>query len=206
MRTEHDSYNANVLDWIVANTHSHREHIALENLHRQGFHTYCPMLRKQLRRRHMCHDVLRPLFPGYLFVQVSSDQPHWRPLFSTYGVRTLICFGERLATVDDDFIQSLRAREVGGVIARPERPFRVGDQVTMAGGPCDGLVATIMSMDVKDRLVVLMNMLNRPVKVKVEARQVNPVLLTKAHATASRANDKCPSSQRNISPGFDRET
>jgi len=30
-------------------------------------------------------------------------------------------------------------------------------------------------MDEKDRLTVLMNLLNRPVKVKIEERQISPI-------------------------------
>jgi transcriptional antiterminator RfaH len=45
----------------------------------------------------------------------------------------------------------------------------------MAGGAFDGLVATIVDMDERDRLTVLMDLMNRPIKVKIEERQISPV-------------------------------
>jgi transcriptional antiterminator RfaH len=118
--------------------------------------------------------VLRPLFPGYLFVRINPDAQRWRPMLSTYGVRTLVRCGNQLSLIEDAFIRSLKAREIEGVIARPASPFFVGQQVRLAGAAFDGLVATIIEMHERDRLTVLMQLLNRPVKVKVDERQISP--------------------------------
>ena len=56
-----------------------------------------------------------------------------------------------------------------GAIVRPDTPYKLGQQVRVSSGAFDGLVATIIAMDEKDRLVVLMELLNRPVKVRVDA-------------------------------------
>jgi transcriptional antiterminator RfaH len=174
MRTEYHCFSAPPSTWVVVNTQPHREHIALDNLARQEFHAYCPMMRKRVRHARRTQEVLRPLFPGYLFVRVHPDLQRWRPILSTYGVRTLVCCGERPSFIDEGFIAGLKARELDGAIVRPASPYRPGQQVKMAGGAFDGLIATILEMDEKDRLVVLMDLLNRPTKVKVEAARVTP--------------------------------
>ena len=79
--------------WAVVNTQPHRETIALENLERQDFRAYCPVIRKRVRHARRSLDLLRPLFPGYLFAQVTLDR--WRPILSTYGVRSLVRCGVR---------------------------------------------------------------------------------------------------------------
>lgn len=158
--------------WIAVNTHPHRERFALEHLGRQGYVAYCPMIQRQIRHARRTKEVLRPLFPSYLFVRINPELQRWRPILSTYGVRTLVRNGDRLGFVEDGLIESLRAREMDGVITRPAEPFRMGQQVRMRGGPFDGLVATIIEMDEKDRLVVLMDLLNQSVKVKVAAIDV----------------------------------
>jgi transcriptional antiterminator RfaH len=96
----------------------------------------------------------------------------WRPILSTFGVRAVIRFGERPAFVDDGFIEGLRAREVDGVIAKPATPYRVGQEIRLRGGPFDGLIARIIEMKDKDRLVVLMNLLNQDVRLKVSSAKV----------------------------------
>jgi transcriptional antiterminator RfaH len=57
---------------------------------------------------------------------------------------------------------------------RPASPYEPGQQVKLTGGAFDNLVATILEMDEKDRLVVLMDLLNRPTKVTVHMSCVTP--------------------------------
>jgi len=175
MRIEYSDYCGAPFDWAVINTHPHREQFAVENLQRQEFRVYCPFIRRQRRHARRVSEVLRPLFPGYLFAQVNPDSQRWRPMLSTFGVRNVVQCGDRLSLIDDAFIQSLMDREVNGAIARPKSPYQVGQEVRIAGGAFDGLVATILDMDERDRLTVLMDLLNRPVKVKIDERQISPV-------------------------------
>jgi len=155
----------------VINAHPHRERVAVDNLERQGFEVYCPLIRKTVRHARRVLDVARPLFPGYLFLR-ASDVRRWRPALSTIGVRSLLRFGDQPGYVDDLFIQSLRAREHNGVIVAPATPWRVGQEVRIVGGSFDGLVATILELRDEERVTLLMEMLNGEVKVRMEARHL----------------------------------
>jgi transcriptional antiterminator RfaH len=164
---------ATTLDkWIVVNTHPHKENIAIENLVQQKFQVYCPKIHKRIKHARRVQDVLRPLFPCYLFVNANTDIQRWRPILSTIGVRSLLTMGERPGYLDTGFIQSLKAREINGAIARPENDFSVGQRVQITGGPFDGLVASIIQMDERDRLTLLLDLLKRPVKVKIETSKI----------------------------------
>jgi transcriptional antiterminator RfaH len=156
--------------WVAVNTQAHRESIAAQNLERQEFEVYCPRLLKRVRHARKARDVLRPMFPGYLFVRVDSDLQRWRPIRSTIGVRSVVSCGDRLSVLNGTFIANLKAREIDGIIVKPDSPFQIGQQIRMAGGPFDGLIGTIIEMDEKERLTVLMDLLNGRVKVNVEAR------------------------------------
>ena len=70
-------------------------------------------------------------------------------------------------------MQSLKGREVEGDLPA-ESPYRVGQQVRLAGGAFDGLVATIIETDEKDRLVVLLDFMNRGMRVKLTSELVTP--------------------------------
>jgi transcriptional antiterminator RfaH len=152
--------------WFAANTHPHRETTACEHLRRQGFDTYCPVIRRRVRHARKTIDALRPLFPGYVFLQPRRQQS-LRPVASTLGIRALVCQGEVPCPVPRDLIEGLRAREVDGVIMRGSEEFRPGQTVVMAGGPFDGVIAEVIALGDKDRLLVLMNILNQAVKVSV---------------------------------------
>jgi len=166
--------HAAVASWVVVNTHPHREHLALDNLRRQEFEAYCPMIRKRRSHARRVETVLRPLFPSYLFVRAAFRRARWRPILSTFGVRTILCAGEELCFIDEGFIAGLKAREVDGAIVRPPHPYRVGQHVQIAAGPFDRLIATIVEIDEKDRLVLLLDMMNRGIKVTVRSEAVMP--------------------------------
>lgn len=161
--------------WIVVNTQPHREQLALDNLARQNFAPYCPMVRRRVRHARRTQEVLRPLFPSYVFVRVELDLRRWRPILSTLGVRNLVRCGDRPSFIDDEFVANLKVHEVDGAVSPPAATFKVGEEVIMSTGPFDGLIATILEMTERQRLVVLMDLLKRPTKVTVDTSWVAPL-------------------------------
>ena len=162
--------------WIVASTHPHREKLALDNLSRQGFHAYCPRIRKRIRHARRLKQVLRPLFPGYVFIRLNPEFQQWRSIGSTFGVRNLIRFGERPGTVPDQFVAGLLTTEADGAVTMPRArdSYEPGEKVRMREGPFDGLIATVLSAGERERIVVLMDLLRRSVRVRVSIDEVVP--------------------------------
>lgn len=158
--------------WVVVKTHPQRERCAMEHLERQDFTAYCPMLASDAHQGSKRVHALRPLFPSYLFVQLSRNAVIWRPILSTRGVRRVLGCDQRLSFVDDRFIRSLKSREIEGAVVRPLEPYQVGQRVYMNGGALDGLVATVLELGEKDRIVLLLKLLNRPVTVATDLRHV----------------------------------
>ncbi len=162
--------------WLVVRSQPHREVVAVSNLARQGFDAYCPMLLRRVRHARQTRDVRRPLFPGYLFVAVDHETQQWRPILSTFGVSSVVTSGVTPGSVPDGFIAALRAREIDGVIVRPETPYHLGQTVRLTLPAFDGLVAEVIGLDDNDRLLVLMTVLNRPVKIRVPAAAVSEIV------------------------------
>jgi transcriptional antiterminator RfaH len=172
--TEQPNLPSSVPSWVVVNTHAHREHIAIDNLARQGFESYCPLVKRRRSHARRITTVARPLFPSYLFVRIHPELGRWRPILSTLGVRTLVRFGDQLGVLDHRFIEELRKREEEGFIVRPAEPYQVGQRVKLQGGPFDGIVAKIISLQDNDRIVVLMDLLQQSVRAQVSIDQVQP--------------------------------
>ena len=162
--------------WVAVVTHHFKEAQAVDNLARQGFDAYCPMIRKKVRHARRLREVLRPLFPGYVFVSLDAERDQWRPILSTIGVRTLIRFGDRFGILPKSFVESLRALENDGAIAMPvaKESYACGEHVRLREGPFEGLVATVLKCDDNGRLTLLMDMLSRSVSVKAGLDQVVP--------------------------------
>jgi transcriptional antiterminator RfaH len=162
--------------WVAASTHPHKELTAISNLLRQGFEAYCPLVRRRWRHARKVQDVLRPLFPGYVFVAIDPTRQRWRPILSTVGIRTLVRFGDSLGLLPSRFIESLRSHEIEGAVSLFSRPsnYAPGDQVRLGEGPFEGLIGTVLAVEDHARLQILMHLLNRGVRARVHANLVAP--------------------------------
>ena len=148
--------------------------MALEHLTRQGYIGYCPKLLQRVSHARQVREVLRPMFPGYLFVALDFSTQLWSPIASTVGVRKIVRFGERPAVLQGEFVTALKAREIDGSITRPAHPYSVGDQVKLVGNAFDGVIAQIVQLKDRERITVLFELLQRTVKLTTEPKFVRP--------------------------------
>ncbi len=164
--------SARTFNWMVLTTHPHREEFAIENLVRQDYQAYCPMIVKRIKHARRAYDAKRPLFPGYVFVERPGETQLWRPLLGTFGVRSVICNGETPSLLPAGFVESLKAREIEGAIQKPTSPFQPGQSVAIVGGPFDGLVGQIIEFRESDRVLLLLNLLSQQTRVHIDTKML----------------------------------
>lgn len=155
--------------WCAAQTHSNAEDRALHHLMRQGFDVLLP---KHLKRRSHARKVEwvpRPLFPGYLFIKVDPDNMPWRAIRSTIGILDVIRFGDRPATVPDDVISEINARQdENGLVKMSDGPsFKPGERVRILRGALGEFEALFEGTDDRNRVTVLLSILGRQVRARV---------------------------------------
>lgn len=156
--------------WCVANTQPNAEDKALMHLARQGFRVLLP---KHLKRRSHARKVdwvPRPLFPGYIFIEIDPEQSPWRAIRSTIGIFDVIRFGEKPAAIPDGVIDEIHARqdERGLVKTHAGSSFKPGDAVRVLRGALGEFEALFESSDDRDRVTVLLSILGRQVRARVE--------------------------------------
>lgn len=161
--------------WYLIHTKIRQERVALENLERQGFECFLPLIRVEKLRRSALVVVEEPLFPRYLFIRLASDTdaPSWSPIRSTLGVSRLVTFGQSPAKIDDRLMVQLQAQA-----ANPEvqlRHFAPGETVTVIDGPFVGLEAIYQMTDGEGRVMVLLNILSKDVKMAVAPASIRKV-------------------------------
>lgn len=151
--------------WAVLTAKPRKEGPALIFLQKEGFEAYCPMLLNRHRSK-----AVQPLFPGYLFVwlspQVELPAVRYYPCIS----RALL-FGDQVACVEQELVETWRAREGGRGYLMPEPPpaFRVGQQVRFKEGPFVGLEGTVIAnLPARERVRVLLEHLGMIVPVETD--------------------------------------
>ena len=95
--------------WSAAQVYASQEHRAVINLERQGFTSFYPSFLERVPG--LALPKIRPLFPGYVFIEMQQGDP-WAAINSTYGViRLLVDRGSRSGAdpqrVPDEFIVSM---------------------------------------------------------------------------------------------------
>ena len=125
--------------WYLIYSKPQQERVARENLERQGYRSYLPLIRNRRRRRGKYMSIVEPMFPRYLFVHLSDETDNWGPIRSTIGVANLVRFGMLAARVPDDLIAILTERDEDGVQNLTTPDFESGDQVRLDfhPGPID---------------------------------------------------------------------
>ena len=162
-------------NWFAVVTKPRQEKIALENLQRQGFECFLPMAENPYQRRSKKHQkIIEPLFPRYLFLNAIADIQNLAPVRSTKGVISMVRFGTELAVLPEQVINAIKQRinPETGLIKIKAIEIRTGDKVKIFDGPLTGLSGIVAERNSEKRALVLMELLGRPTKVKVDAISV----------------------------------
>ncbi len=157
--------------WFLAQLKPNSHAIAQRNLGRQGFVTFHPMMDETQRRNGRFLSVRRPVFPGYMFVELDTPSVGWLSVNSTYGVTRLVSFGADPAEVDPGIMAALTDRFVGDGTA-PEIDFKKGDILRAGEGPFVDFVVEVESLAPDQRVWVLLDLMGRRTRVAIPAKDL----------------------------------
>ncbi len=160
-------------NWYLIHAKPRQESLADENLRRQGYQTYLPLIRVWRRRRGRNVELIEPMFPRYLFIHLTESVDDFGPIRSTYGVSNLVRFGQDPARVPDDLIAAIRAHEdEQGVHPHPEPQLKAGDRVRLLAGPMAGYEAIFQARSGQERVLLLIEIAGKLAKMKVSAHHI----------------------------------
>ena len=144
----------------------------MENLERQGFKCFMPVIRIEQLRRGILVPVVEALFPRYLFIQldIGSTAKSWSPIRSTFGVSRLVTFGNSPAKIDDELIALLKSQKGDEVISR--RHFEPGQAVVITEGAFAGLEGIYQMASGENRVIVLLDIMSKAVKMSIEPSSI----------------------------------
>lgn len=155
--------------WYVVHAKPRAEVRALENLERQGFEVYLPMITLQKVRRTKLATITEPMFSRYLFLRATPGMQDLSVVRSTMGVSQLVRFGQLAAKVPHAWVEAMRTQPL-----LSESLFKSGDKVVLAEGMLKGLEAIYVQPDGELRAMVLIDLLSRPHQISYETALLVP--------------------------------
>jgi transcriptional antiterminator RfaH len=159
--------------WFCLKTQPKREHLAATALRRQ-FDIECFSPRLRFRRMTQRGPVwfVEAMFPGYLFAKfVFSEQR--RAVEASHGIRGIVHFGDRLATLPENVVAGLQSRVGTEEVVTVDCSIKVGQTVEIVEGPFRGLdVVVTHLLPAKERVRVLFEFLGRSVEMEMSTLKV----------------------------------
>ena len=155
------------MDWYLLQTKPNCHKIAQENLHRQGFKVFLPLLTKTTTRRTKFVNNLKPLFPGYIFLGTELDNIPWKSVNSTRGVSKAVTLDGHYRSVAPEIFDGLRSRcDQNGVLETMEN-VKAGDQAKITKGPFADFICNVEKIDDCHRAWVLLDILRQITRTAV---------------------------------------
>ena len=155
--------------WHVVHTKPRAEARALENLERQGFEVFLPMITLQKVRRAKLAYVTEPMFSRYLFLRTTDAMQDLSVVRSTLGVSQLVRFGTVPAKVPHAWVEAMRLQP-----SLKASILKSGDKVLIADGILKGLEAVYMQPDGDLRAMVLIDLISKPHLISYDAASLLP--------------------------------
>jgi transcriptional antiterminator RfaH len=159
--------------WHLIYTKPHQEKVALDNLTRQNYQCYLPLINKEKISQGKKILSKEPMFPRYLFVRLSHDgQQNWSPIRSSKGVSYLVSFGGLAASLDDDMMDNLQQKIDKAIVAKV---FSIGDKVEILKGPFKGMEAIFNAYKGEERAMLFLNFMAKNLTAKFDLRDIKKV-------------------------------
>lgn len=135
-------------------------------LEQQGYRVLAPLVSLRKRRGGKWQMVLEPMFPGYVFIELTLCRDDPSPIRSTRGCVELVRFGLLPQPVPQSVILSLIDLEDLPPEEKP--PIKPGEKVRFEGGPFEALDAIYKLAKGEDRAQVLLTLMGRENLITVE--------------------------------------
>lgn len=168
------------LIWILIYTKPQHEKRASENLRKQGFNTFLPLISPANKNGNSAQPV--PVFPRYLFVQINLALGNWSTIQSSYGVNKIVMFSEKLTSIPEQIIESIQNKlDKTGVFKEMVSfvDYEKGDAVSIKNGRFEGIDAVFLSKKSKDRVSLLLKLLNTSVLADLDESSIGKKEVTK---------------------------
>lgn len=140
---------------------------------RRDLKTFLPRIETTVRHARRLTTVRRPLFPRYLFVRLDIGRDRWLSVNSTIGVARLFTQEGLPAAVPFGIVETLMAHSDAG-LTRLDHSLAQGQRVRILSGPLADFTATVLRLDARRRVDVLLEIMGTAVPVSVDRRALAP--------------------------------
>lgn len=173
--TEKKNDNAKEQPWFLVQTKPNAEALAFQNLENQEITAFLPLHKTTRRKTYKFQTILRPLFPGYVFISLELNDVLWQKVKNTRGVTRVVRFGREPSQVPSKILNELFACCNSNGIFQREEKFVIGNKIQIKEGPLAGIIGRIIDVDPKQRIKILFDFMGQRSKLTVDASALDSI-------------------------------
>ncbi len=162
------------MNWIVVNTKSNCENKATINLKKQGFSVFFPKIKKKNFMYNKFQNLIKPLFPGYIFVDIKKNKD-WLKINYTYGVLKILQFNERPYFLPLEILDKIK-KKCDQDHFFSNKYFKKGEKVLVDRNKNAGIDAVFEEYIDAKRSYVFLEFLKQRIKTKVENKYLEKIV------------------------------
>ncbi len=173
---KYNSFKPNINDmnfpsksWYALYTRPKNEKKICFYLRQKGIVTFLPMTTEVRQWSDRKKTITMPLFPNYIFVQISKSQLGCTDDIS--GAIRFIGIGKDASVIPDKVIESLRKIENKKASVEELKLFK-GEKVRITNGDFIGVEGEFIRRGAKNLLAIGVEIMNRVVMIELDASQV----------------------------------
>jgi len=117
---------------------------------------------------------LKPMFPRYLFTKFNLEK-NWAHIKSTRGVSHVVVFGDNFTKVPNSVVDFLKTKVDDNDVLKlktKRKTFQKGDELAIKQGVFEGKDATFLSLGGKERVRILLKLMNELIITEVPGHDV----------------------------------
>lgn len=164
--------------WYVLYVKSFQEKKVHQRLQEKELESFLPMVRTIRQWSDRKKTILKPMFPSYVFVKISTFQDFHKAL-STDGVRTYIRFGNEYVSVREEEIAQIKLfvdSEDVSDIKVSSSSFEIGEIRKINFGSLSGLECEILKINNTNKIIVRIDSLQQNITATLPAYYLSEIL------------------------------
>ena len=165
---------SNTKSWILARNKPNQDKTALINLERQNFEFFHPTFKIISKVRNKFKEIIKPVFPGYIFISINLEETNWHKINNTRGISSIIVFANEIPLIRCEIIEELKHRFSLDNAQKVVDPYKIGMDAEITNGPFAQLIGKIDKIDADERIWILLDILGDQTRVSINKLNLTP--------------------------------
>ena len=161
--------------WYAVSTRSRQEKVAAQFLQGAGISHFLPLVSEMRRWSDRKKVISTPLFSGYVFVQIPTDNEQRIQVLKTPGVVQFVGNRGIPSPISEKEIRDIQSVLSNSVACEPYPFLKIGQRVRIVGGALDQIEGTLVGRGSGTKLIISVELIQRSLAISVSDLEVEPV-------------------------------